>query len=329
MSFGLLLCGVVSVIVMSASRQTVIQGIDALEQVVIPSLAPVELLPEVIPAPKSFASLVLQFGGEGSGAGKMDDSRYIAVDREGNIYTADYSDGRVQKFDPAGKFLWLVNVPENDNEYTTIRDMAVGMDDRIYVVRHPDILIYNADGSPAGSINGHFPDTFYDVLDIDPSNTLFALHVAAGETSLIKLNAQGEVLLRVDDLESQLGRNASLMSIRMVVDGLGNSYLLNSMNDELYLFDTEGQFRDKLASKGDLPGQLNFPMNLAVDGNGRVYLINDSQIQVLDSDGTFLAGFDWDYSTGSAFDLTLDLDGNLYFITNKGQILKYTLDFGN
>jgi DNA-binding beta-propeller fold protein YncE/DNA-directed RNA polymerase subunit RPC12/RpoP len=326
LSFGLLICGVVSVILISASRQTVIQGIDALEQVAIPTIAPVELLPEEILAPKSFANKVLQFGDEGSGAGKMDDSRYIALDREGNIYTADYSDGRVQKFDPTGKFLWLVNVPENDNEYTTIRDLAVGMDDRIYIVRHPDILIYNADGSPAGSINGHFPDTFYAVLDIDPSNTLYALHESAGETSLVKLNAQGEVLLRVNELENQLEKHASLANVRLAVDGLGNFYLLNSIGDALYLFDSEGQFRDKVASKGDLPGQLNFPMNVAVDGDGHVYLINNSQIQVLDSSGTFLDGFDWDYSNGSAFDLTLDLEGNLYVITNKGQILKFELD---
>jgi len=322
----LFLIGIIGLTQMLSSKKTVSYGPGVVEQINIPTPSPANVLPAVSPTPKPFANLVLQFGGEGSGAGKFEDSRFIAVDREDNIYAAEYINGRVQKFDPSGKFVWLVNIPEDANGSTTIRDMAVGMDNRIYIVRPPDILIYNPDGSPAGIISGHLPDTYYDALSIDPSNTLFAIHAGKDQTSLVKLNAQGETLLRTDNLDGQLGKHFSLTSVRMVVDGLGNSYLLNPSGAELYLFDSDGHFRDKLASKGNLPGQLNFPMNVAVDGDGHIYLINQSQIQLLDSNGSFLAGFDWDYSVGSAFDLTLDLGGNLFIITNNGHISKYTVD---
>jgi len=275
-----------------------------------------------------FANLLAHFGGQGSGPGQFDDSRFIDVDQDGNLYVADYIDGRVQKLDPSGKFVWLVNIPPKENGNTPIRDLVVTLDGRVYVARSPDILVYNPDGSLSMTIRGDSPTTYYEVLDIDPSNTLFALHSFDESTSLVKMNTQGETLLRVDDLDSQLGKHNRLHSVRMAVDGLGNIYLLNGSGEALYLFDPNGQFRDILVSKGEAPGQLNFSMNVAVDGQGRIYLINNSQIQVLDAQGSFLKGFDIDYSYGSPFDLALDLEGNLYLVTSSGNILKYRLALG-
>jgi DNA-binding beta-propeller fold protein YncE len=62
------------------------------------------------------SNIELQFGGGGSGAGQFDDPRGIAVDADDNIFVADYGSGRVQKFDPTGKFLQLINVPPDDND---------------------------------------------------------------------------------------------------------------------------------------------------------------------------------------------------------------------
>jgi DNA-binding beta-propeller fold protein YncE/DNA-directed RNA polymerase subunit RPC12/RpoP len=326
--FTLVLIGVIALLRGAPGRKTASQGLAAPAAQVqqpFPSPSPVEI-ETLTPVPTPFASLLLQFGGQGSGAGQFDDSRFIDVDRDGNIYAADYTDGRVQKFDPSGKFLWLVNIPPKEGGSTTIRDLAVGMDGTVYVLRSPDILVYHPDGSPAATLSGNPPAAYYDALDIDPANTLYALHSFADLTSLVKLSPQGEVLLRTDDLDSQLGKHFTLSSVRLAVDGLGNSYLLNGSGDALYLFDANGQFRDILASKGEAPGQLNFPMNVAVGGDGRIYLINNSQIQVLDSNGAFLNGFDIDYSNGSPFDLTLDLQGNLYLITSSGHISKYRVN---
>ena len=324
--FILILFGIISLLRATSAKKIASQGEAVVVQVRISTASPVPVLPTATPIPEPNAKLVLQFGGEGSGAGKFEDSRFISVDKASNIYVAEYSAGRVQKFDPTGKFEWLINVPEAVDGHATIHDMAVGMDGRVYVVRNPDILIYNPDGSSAGIIDGLLTEANYEALDIDPSNTLYAIHAGEDQTSLVKLNGQGEILQRVDDLDGQLGKHFRLSSVRTAVDGLGNSYLLNPSGAELYLFDSDGQFRDRVAGNGDQPGQLDFPMNVAVDGEGRLYLINQGQIQLLNPDGSFLAGFDWDYSNGSAFDLTLDLGGNLYVVTNNGNIFKYTLD---
>jgi hypothetical protein len=40
----------------------------------------------------------------------------VTLDSEGNLWAADYQDGRVQQFDPSGKFLQLIQVPPDKNE---------------------------------------------------------------------------------------------------------------------------------------------------------------------------------------------------------------------
>ena len=42
-----------------------------------------------------------KWGTEGSGDGQFKDPRGIAVDGSGNVYVADYSNNRIQKFAPA------------------------------------------------------------------------------------------------------------------------------------------------------------------------------------------------------------------------------------
>src|SRR4029078_12193914 len=55
--------------------------------------------------PNSFAKVLLTFGSEGIGPGMFTDGRSIAVDGAGKIYVGEYSGGRIQDFDAAGKFL--------------------------------------------------------------------------------------------------------------------------------------------------------------------------------------------------------------------------------
>ena len=58
-----------------------------------------------------FASLTLNFGEEGIGPGMFKDARSIALDGSGKIYVGEYSGGRIQVFDPEGKFItqWTVD----------------------------------------------------------------------------------------------------------------------------------------------------------------------------------------------------------------------------
>lgn len=60
----------------------------------------------------AYAQELFVFGQQGSGPDYFSNSRDVAVDAAGNIYVAEYLNGRMQTFDTQGKFLiqWQVEL---------------------------------------------------------------------------------------------------------------------------------------------------------------------------------------------------------------------------
>lgn len=290
----------------------------------IPSMAPI--LDTEAPTPLPFAGLVLSFGDEGSGPGQFLDPRRIAVDQEGNIFVADYSSGRVQKFDSAGKFMqmWMVEPDSNQNNYIT--DMAVDYTGRLYVARGGDILVFEGDNQkPSETIQGDFPNTYYEALATDPANNLYALARAMSGQDLVKLSQDGEIILRSKDVVSGVDPNTPPQGDVIAADGLGNTYFVSVFDPQIFKYDSKGEYADRLGSPGNEPEQLNHASMVAVDGSGRLYLLDSSAIKILDKNGSFLQSIPWDYSLGSPRDLALDNAGKLYVVTSRNLILKFNL----
>ncbi len=93
---------------------------------------------------------------------------------------------------------------------------------------------------------------------------------------------------------------------------------------QVYRYDTEGKFVDRFGSKGDAPGQLDGPQDIAVDGQGRILVADYNGIHIFDSGGTYLKSIP-DFYDGVIFDMKLDLQGNLWLLTNAPQIYKLVL----
>lgn len=299
----------------------------------LPGAAPTRppTTPTATPLPP--VSVGLKFGGEGSGAGQFDDPRYIALDPDNNIFVANYSDGRIQKFDPNGKFLQLINVEPDRNQNTIIRDMATDYSGNLFIVRGGDILVYNtAEGKLRRTIPGKFPDLSYDMLTVDAANNLYAFSEGAGYADLIKLDPEGIQIWKKDNfLEGVVKRNAPSSISGLAVDGLGNIYILNGTGSEIYHFDTQGNFVDRFGSKGKEPQQLNSPGAMAVDGGGKIFVVDSGNwytIKVFDSGGTFLGALAWPDEVTYPRDIIFNLQGNLYTVTNTAQVARMSLDLG-
>jgi len=283
-------------------------------------------MPRLQATPTPDYEILLQFGAKGIGPGQLDDARYITVDPQGNIFTAEYQDGRVQKFGPDGKFVQLINVPADDQGYTTISDMVSDYAGKLYIARRGDILVYNtADGSPAGAIPGRFPDTWYESLAIDPANNLYALHIKAGELDLIKFDSNGQQLWRKVQVTQGLYKPSEISRIdRFTVDGLGDPYLLDDSQHEVYRFNSNAEFIDRFGGKGDLPGQFDSPNNILVDGQGQTYVGDSNAIHIFSSSTSFIKTIP-DFWDGALRDLALDLQVNLYILSGESQVFKIHL----
>jgi sugar lactone lactonase YvrE/DNA-directed RNA polymerase subunit RPC12/RpoP len=289
----------------------------SLPNVSVPSISKV---PTAVP----LASTTLQFGSKGSGAGQFDDSRSIAVDKDGNIYVADYQDGRVQKFDAAGKFQLLINVPEDKNGNNIIRGLAVDFQGTLYVSRGGDILKFSAaDGSPQKTIAGHFPDTYYDALVVDAANVLYAMHSSAAQDDLLKLDVNGKLLARYKKIVSSVNKKDPAINLAPIVDGAGNIYLVSTIGDQVYLFDKTGKFTNRFGDSGNQPGQLDHPGPGAIDGQNRLYIYNSGRIDRFSTGGRYLDSQSIGYSQGVPMGMAIDLNGDVYVVTNNGVVSKY------
>ncbi len=109
---------------------------------------PPSMRPPVV-AESNFASVALEFGSEGIGAGQFKDARAVAVDGDGRIYVGEYSGGRVQVFDAEGKFLtqWMVN------RERVLLNLVADRKGTVYAVHSNAILRYEgATGRPLGEV---------------------------------------------------------------------------------------------------------------------------------------------------------------------------------
>lgn len=294
-----------------------------------PTLAtPVPVTPSATPLPP--ISVDLKFGGQGTGAGQFDDPRYIALDGDNNIFIADYSDGRIQKFDPGGKFLQQINVEPDRNQNTIIRDMVTDYGGGLYIVRGGDILVYDTkDGKLVHTIPGKFPELRFDKLAIDAANNLYGVSEGAGFFDLIKMDSQGKQIWKKSNfLDGVVKKGNSAYVSRIAVDGLGNIFILNESAAEVYKFDTLGNFLDRFGSKGRGLQQFNSPDAMALDGSGRLFVVDSGNwytLKAFDS-GSFLGGLAWPDEITFPRDIIFDLQGHLYTVSNTAQVARMSLD---
>jgi ribosomal protein L7/L12 len=264
--------------------------------------------------PASFARLTTSFGGEGTGPGLFSDPRSIAVDGEGSIYVADYSDGRIQRFSAAGEYQSLWNI--GDESYVT--GFTASRDGTVYIVFQGKIQRYEGTtGAQLGPIESA-EDHYIDDVVLAPDSKLVA--ISRGET-ILRFDGQGALDLTIPAAISTVSGDSEL-DARLAVDGLGNIYALGTFNNAVFKFSPEGKFITRFGSDGDEPGQFRAPSAIAVDGKGRVYVSDFKGIQVFDSEGRYLDKIDGE---GFVFGLWIANNNQLFAVSNQPKVYIYNL----
>src|SRR5918993_3654126 len=267
------------------------------------------------PKPPAFATVALKFGSEGTGPGLFNDARSIAVDGEGRIYVGDYTGGRVQVFDAAGKFVtqWMVDAK------MPLLDMDADRKGTVDVVQSGKIQRYEgATGKPLGEV-GHERGWFNDVNVTADGGLVAAWRRQTDD--IVRFDPSGRVLKTVRAaISGQTDR--SELDMHVAADGLGNVYALGTFNEAVLKFTPEGRFVTKFGSSGDQPGQFRAAQSIAVDGQGRVYVSDFRGVQVFDPEGRYLDVF---HPGGIAFGMTFN-DNNELFVAARTQVLKLVIN---
>lgn len=264
-----------------------------------------------------FAEVIMQFGGEeGIGPGFFNDTRRLAIDGKGNIYTGDYSGGRIQVFDPTGSFLATWNAGED----LYMSGMTVNRDGTVYILKNFTVETYNG---MTGEFLGNLElpgaaDNYFDTAVTGPDGSVYLV----AEDRLIRLDNGGAVVLDIAEPFANIDDFATTYN-DVAVDGAGNIYVLG--DETIYKLNSQGQFVDQIGSKGDAEDQFfTSPTALAVDGQGRIFANDFWGIKVFDGNGRFLGMID---SPGVTFDMLFTNQNELLVMDRNGnEVRKYQIN---
>lgn len=99
----------------------------------------------------------------------------------------------------------------------------------------------------------------------------------------------------INTLEENLAFN---IPSDIVVDNEGHIYILDSGNNRIQKFDTQGNYLSTLGRSGQGPGEFNSPSSLDIDYQGYLYIAdqNNQRIQILNSEGQYQKMIRFPYS---------------------------------
>ena len=320
---GMIIGGIALAVMMSRPRSAPPAPPVVINVPSIPTAPPTK--PPAPAPPPGFATTVMTFGSEGIGPGMFNDARSIAVDGAGNIYVGEYGSGRIQVFDPDGKFTtqWMADTK------MPLRGMAADRKGTVYVAQRGTISRYEgATGKMIGQLqfpNGRGFDDVAVTADGGLITSWFrvmnGISFGTSGDNIVRFDANGRAIRTIRDAISGQTENAEL-EMHVAEDGLGNIYALGTFNNAVFKFTPEGKFVNKFGGKGNEPGQFRAPQSIAVDGQGRVYVSDFGHVHVFDANGRYIDQFKVD---GGASGMVFN-DKDELFVASRSKVNKLVIN---
>jgi sugar lactone lactonase YvrE len=323
------------------------------------SLGPLVALLLVLPGPAAAADFtyVGQFGGvTGSGPGQFSNPDDLATDSAGNVYVADSSNYRIQKFTPDGQFLLQFGtIGDAAGELDLPNGVAVDSAGNIYVADRSNHRVVQFDS--AGTFVqgwGWGVDTGAGQFQVCTTVTAcnFGLAVDSGTNNggffspqAIAVDAAGDVYVsefagsqRVQKFDpGPTPGSASFVTgwgspgaapqqfarpVGLALDSAPNVFVADRDNSRVQKFSSTGGFLGTWGSLGSADGQMNGVEDVAVDPAGNVFVADgqNRRVQKFTADGAFLASYGGFEPGGGTFvpqALAFSPQGDLYLLDSS------------
>ncbi len=148
---------------------------------------------------------------------------------------------------------------------------------------------------------------------IDSKERIFVSDSAAGRVNVY--SKEGVTLLMLGDGEG-LQRPTGIA----IDEATNRLYVSDTPSHRILIYTLDGEFIDEMGERGSAPGELNFPISLAVDKKSNLYVVDSGnfRVQIFSPEGEFLRSIG---KLGDSFGsfarpkgIALDSDENLYVL---------------
>lgn len=267
------------------------------------------------------------WGKLGSGDGEFDGPQGISVDNLGNVYVADSSNDRIQKFSKSGTFIraWGAH-GSGEGQFNAPVDIAADNSGNVYVTDFANHRIqkfgsagnFIREWGTDGSGNGQFQNIAG--VAVDRSGNVYVSDAPSGNDRIQKFTTTGNFITRWGSEGSGDGQFNGPVSV--AVDNADNVYVTDQSNSRIQKFKLTTPcptgttqvnlgvcFITKWGTFGSGNGQFNASYGVAVDSSGNVYVADQQnhRIQKFRQDGTFATNWGTLGSAEGQFKFPLDV----------------------
>jgi hypothetical protein len=215
----------------------------------------------------------------------------VAVDSRGNIYVGNNGSDNVEIYDSNG----LKAATIGDGIIRMPNDLAFDRDDRLYVADSIGnaIRVYESNGAPAGNI-GTGGDGVGEFRSPIALTIAYRSDANGQEVGELYIADRGHYLVQVFDLQGNFLRSfggkveqggmmgttwywkGKFVRIQsLAVDGQGRLHAADCYMNNVQILDAlTGAYVDSYGTWGTGPGQLNLPLDIAIDNFGQVAATN-------------------------------------------------------
>lgn len=291
-----------------------------------------------LPTATSAVSLVITFGGEGTGVGMFSDPTNLAVDGKGYVYVSDRDTGLIQRFDPDGHYLsqWQAE-PKAEYGPTCLAADHAG---NVYACGNAGLLKFDgATGKLLATFTGDGDQRDYFRSGAAALLDGSVLVYESASDKIFKLDTNGKVLSRTDKISDHLPKGKTTFNVEIAADGLGNSFVLETGTYYILAYKPDGTFVTRFGGQGQgraidpsRPDQLWSTLTIAVDNQSRIYaedIVTYEVLKVFDHDGHYLTSYPLPSAQKfvSVLHMGFDDAGDLYALGTDKKIYKFGFAF--
>ena len=252
-----------------------------------------------VPAPGTSATLVLTTGELGLADGKFSNPNGLAVDSSGNVYVADESNNRVQKFNSSGVHQWSSgSFGTGDGQFSAPRFVATD-GTHVWVADAANVRVqkllcstgaYVSKFGSSGTGNGQFGAFSGPAgIALDSGGNIYVCD--PGNLRVQKFNSSHVYQAQVGTGGTGNGQFSAPGPHGIASNGT-DIWVCDSGNHRVQKFLAAMTYSAQFGSNGSTDGLFSYPWSISIDSGGSIYVADfTTRVQTFNSSGVYQRKF--------------------------------------